>query len=60
MLASTCNDGGIALMQLMGHRKLDVTLAHYVKPVPANLAGAMKATEAAVSNVSSNMSQGTK
>jgi hypothetical protein len=48
MLASTCNDRRIALMQLMGHKKLDVILAHYVRPVPANLAGAMKAMEAAV------------
>ena len=57
VLASTCNDGGIALMQLMGHKKLDVTLAHYVKPVPANLAGAMRAMEAVLE---SNVSQGTK
>jgi integrase len=48
VLGETCADGGIALMHLMGHTKLDVTLVHYVKPVPKNLAGAMRAMEAAI------------
>ena len=53
LVASGIRDGGLALMSLMGHRSLDVTIRNYVKRVPEDLVSAMRLLE-------SNVSQGTK